>query len=128
MEFFPHGITEYTEAAKENVLTLMQRMVGRGTAHVAELGQPFVDLFTDILTRYSAARVAQLQKIGTTKDLNTDTDAFQLQGADQLFHNLLFIADMFRNQPDIVSDFFDESFVGDAGGVDGTDTPPPPGT
>ena len=42
-EFFPLGITEYTGADKENVLTLMERMVNRGTAYLAQLGQPFVD-------------------------------------------------------------------------------------
>ena len=124
-EFFPHGITEYTGANKEDVLTLMERMVNRGTAYLAQLGQPFVDLFTDILSRYSAARTAQLQKMGTTKDLDTQTDQFQVEGADQLFHNLLFIADNFRNQPEIVTDFFDESFIASGSGDDAPEEPPP---
>ena len=115
-EFFPNGITEYTGSKKEDVQTLMERVVNRGTAHVLELGQPFVDLFTDILNRYTAGRTAQLQKIGETKDLDTQTDQFQIDGADQLFHNLLFIADNFRNQPEIVTDFFDESFISSGGG------------
>lgn len=123
-EFFPHGITEYTGAIKEDVLTLMERMVNRGTAYLLQLGQPFVDLFTDILSRYSAARTAQLQKIGTTKDLDTQTDQFQIEGADQLFHNLLFIADNFRNQPDMVRDFFDESIVAPSSGDDAPEEPP----
>jgi len=114
-EFFPYGITEYTESKKEDVQTLMERMVNRGTAHVAELGQPFVDLFTGILNSYTTARTAQLLKIGETKDLDTQTDQFQIEGADQLFHNVLFIADNFRNQPEIVTDFFDESFISTGG-------------
>ena len=124
-EFFPLGITEYTRADKENVLTMMERMVNRGTAYLAQLGQPFVDLFTDILSRYSAARTAQLQKMGTTKDLDTQTDQFQIEGADQLFHNLLFIADNFRNQPEIVTDFFDESIVASGSGDAPPEEPPP---
>lgn len=124
-EFFPQGITEYTGADKENVLTLMERMVNRGTAYLVQLGQPFVDLFTDILSRYSVARTAQLQKIGTTKDLDTQTDQFQIEGADQLFHNLLLIVDNFRNQPERVRDFFDESIVASGSGDDTPEDPPP---
>jgi hypothetical protein len=63
--------------------------------------------------------------MGTTKDLDTQTDQFQIEGADQLFHNLLFIADKFRNQPEIVTDFFDESIVVSGSGDDTPEEPPP---
>jgi len=72
-EFFPQGLTEFNRANKSNIMTLMTRMVNASTAHLADLGQPFVDIWTAFQQSYQTARNAQLQQIGLVKDEKTET-------------------------------------------------------
>ena len=67
-EFFPLGLTEYSQATLQNVEMLMQRMVTAANAHVGVLGIPFLTEFQGYLSAFQGARTSQLLKIGKVAD------------------------------------------------------------
>ena len=110
-EFYPHGITEYTKATLGNVSTLMERMVTASTAHVADLGAPFVTLFTNHKTNFGTLRTAQLALIGTVagkKDVSVTTrNAIEVQ----LMKNVFIIAYYNVGNLEAVNTYFDQSII-----------------
>ncbi len=110
-EFFPNGLTEYSQATFGNVDTLINRIVTASEAHITELGQPFVDLFKDIRTRYTTARANQLKKIGEVQGSKTASGNARENLESQLFKNLLALAMEFMDNPDAGMAFFDQSIL-----------------
>ena len=52
--FFPLGLREYSHPTLENIGTLMNRFAAMAQTYVADLGQAFVDQFTDIRDNFSS--------------------------------------------------------------------------
>ncbi|MFI5218678.1 MAG: hypothetical protein ACHQNT_04245 [Bacteroidia bacterium] len=110
-EFFPLGLTEYSNATKANIETLMTRMVTASTAHVADLGAPFVAIFTALKTNYLAARSAQLLKIGEVDATKTGTETSRNALEVQLLKNLFFVGFNFPGDITRCLDFFDQNII-----------------
>jgi hypothetical protein len=110
-EFFPHGLTEYSNATKATIETLMARMVAGATAHEADLGTPFKTLFTDYQTNYTSARNAQLGKMAVVSTERTETHSTRDVVEVQLCKNLHFIGYTFPGDADRCMDFFDQSII-----------------
>lgn len=110
-EFFPLGVTEYRQAGKSNIETLMARMVSACTVHTADLGAAIVTLFTDYKTNYKAARDAQLLKFGEVDTNKTGTETARNDLEVQLCANLHFIGFTFPADVSRCMDFFDQSIV-----------------
>jgi hypothetical protein len=110
-EFFPHGLTEYSNATLSTAETLMDRMVSRATAHVAELTAPFVTLFTNLKTSFLAKRDAQLLLIGDVKGLKQATSQNRDVLEKQMMTNLLTVALNNIGNPDAIDIYFDQSFI-----------------
>lgn len=110
-EFYPHGITEYTNATLGSAPLLMQRMITASTAHLADLGQPFVDLFTTHSNTFNTLRTSQLNLIGEVagkKDASVSTrESIEIQ----LMKNMLFIAFNNVGNPEAVNTWFDQSII-----------------
>lgn len=110
-EFFPYGLTEYSQAKLENIEMLMKRMVNGTASHQAELGNALVGEFETIMAAYQNARQAQLLKIGEVADLKTGTRAKRDVIENELMKNVHLIASMFIGNVDRCMDFFDQSFI-----------------
>jgi hypothetical protein len=110
-EFFPLGLTEYSNATKANIETLMTRMVNASTAHVADLGAPFVAFFTNFKTNYQNARSAQLLKIGEVDATKTGTETSRNALEVQLLKNLFFVGFNFPGDVTRCMDFFDQNII-----------------
>lgn len=110
-EFFPYGLTEYSNANLQGVGVLMDRMVTASTAHQVELGLDFVTLFTNLRDTFNTARTAQLNLIGEVagkKDVTADTrDAVEVQ----LMKNILFVAYNNVGNLEAMNTYFDQSFI-----------------
>lgn len=91
IEFFPRGISEYGSATKANVETLINRVVNVANTHSSEVGSDFINAFTNIQTNYTAARNAQLSKIGEVKANKTTTRTTRAALEIQLTKNLHYI-------------------------------------
>jgi hypothetical protein len=109
--FFPHGLTEYSNALKANVETLMTRMIAVSTAHVVDLGAPFVATFTTIKTNYVNARTAQLLKIGEVDDDKTGTADSRDALETELMKNLFFVGFTFPGNVTACMDFFKQDII-----------------
>jgi len=112
-QFFPQGVMAFTENTnKGNALSNMTLIhtavqanagVSGGAVAVAE--------FADFMTQWNALRNLQIQLKGESEGGRTTRDIAEAAWADQLFRNLLTLAMQFRNQPDMVDDFFDQSVL-----------------
>ncbi|HLG34873.1 MAG TPA: carboxypeptidase-like regulatory domain-containing protein [Bacteroidia bacterium] len=110
-EFFPLGVDEYHQANKSNVETLMSRMVSSATAHIADLGLPFVNLFRDIKDNYTIARNLQLAKKGEVSTERVETGTTRDVVEVQVCKNIHFIGYTFPGNDAECMKFFDQSII-----------------
>jgi len=110
-EFFPHGLTEYSNATLSTAETLMDRMVSRATAHVAELTAAFVTLFTNLKTSFINKRDAQLLLIGEVKGKKVVTGSNRNVLEVVLMKGVLTVALNNIGNPDAIDIYFDQSFI-----------------
>jgi len=110
-EFFPHGLTEYSNANLQGVGVLMDRMVTASTAHQADLGVPFLTLFTNLRDTFFTARTAQLNLIGDVAGKKDVTETTRDDVEIQLMRNVLFIAYNNVGNTSAANTYFDQSFI-----------------
>ncbi len=111
IEFFPRGLSEFSDATLLNVEILMTRMINASTSHSADLGLALQTEFTGIYKSFETARGTQLGQKGT---VSGDSDAIvgtQATVALQLTQNLLTIALANIGNKGAASMFFDESII-----------------
>jgi len=125
-EFFPHGLTEYSNATLANIELLIDRMVTGMQTHQAALGP---NLLTDIQTfqtNFKAARKAQLEKIGEVKSEKVTTSTNRDGIENELMRNVHLIASMYIGNVERCISFFDQSFIRGNGKDDEEETPAEP--
>lgn len=110
-EFFPLGVMDYTRCTLANVEMLMARFINASRAHEKELGEAFINQFTDIQTRFISARTAQLQKKGQVSESKDISGKRRIELEKQLTRNLLSLAVEYLGDEDRGMDFFDQSFI-----------------
>ncbi len=110
-EFFPHGVTEYSNSTLKTAETLMDRMVSASTAHVAELTAAFVTLFTNLKTSFIAKRDAQLLLMGEVKGKKEATSSNRNVLEVVLMKAVLTVAINNVGNPDAIDIYFDQSFL-----------------
>jgi len=123
-EFFPLGVTEYSNGILANMELLMTRFADAATLHQAQLGAPFVNTFTGLKTSFINARQAQLLKIGEVTDAKTETSQNRDLLEIQLMKNVLNLAIEYLGNEAEGLDFFDQSFIRD--NAPEVPTPPTP--
>ena len=113
-EFFPQGVQAFTrDINKENIEQRMEEMVTAINANTAVAGgAPVLTEYQQLLANYKTARSSQLNKAaevdsGGDKDLDKKEAAWN----DQVFNNLLTVANLYRDQPDSLSLFMDQSIL-----------------
>lgn len=126
LEFFPKGLTEFSNATLKTVETLMSRMIKGGRDHLTELGQGFLDEFTGLKANFVVAQQAQSQKKGEVTSSKSATSTARGAVEMQLMDNLLTLAKQFKGQPDRGLDFFDQSIIRGPAAAPATPTPPTP--
>lgn len=110
-EFYPHGINEYTQATKENVLTLMTRLKNSFHNHVGDLGLANETLFTNYLTNYTAAANAQQLKFGEVSGSKTLTASNRHRLEAELQKDVLTVALQNVGNQDAAAVYFDQSLI-----------------
>lgn len=110
-DFFPMGVTEYSQANKANIDVLMNRMVVKTQKYVSRLGSEIVTQFETFLETYSVNRRFQLENIGRVTAYRSKTEKVRLELSIQLMSNLLFIAGQFIGDFERGMDFFDQSII-----------------
>jgi hypothetical protein len=110
-EFFPHGVTEYSNATLANAQTLYDRFLKAATNHQADLGLPFVTLFTTLRANFLAKRDAQLLLIGEVKGKKEVTASNRNVLEVVLMKGVLTVAINNIGKPDAIDIYFDQSFL-----------------
>lgn len=110
-EFFPLGLSEYSNATLSTIDTLMERMVAAAEKYESRLGQDLYNLFVDIRDEYASIRQTQLEKMGEVSESKADSEATRDVLETCLMRNVLLIAADHIGQPDRVSQFFDQSVL-----------------
>ena len=117
-EFFPQGLTAYSNADLGNIHSFTQIMMDAATAHAVDVGAPFVTLFTDYHNDILAKRQAQLVLMGEVEGKKDVTEASRNAVEVQLMKNLLTIAVNNIGNFSAVDTYFDQSFIQRGGGAD----------
>jgi hypothetical protein len=129
-EFFPLGVSEYSQATLNNIEVLLERMVTAANAHVADLGIPFVTDAQNYKNAFMSARASQLSKMGEVKDSKVDSSTTRDGLENELMKNVFLIGSMNVGDISRCMVFFDQSFIRDGNGNGGGDeeepTPPTP--
>ena len=107
LEFYPHGITEYHDATKTNIETLLQRVKTAATTHAAALGTMLSDLLKGFETNYTLARNLQQQQMGNVSDNRADTHAARTALEIALLQVIHAIAQMYPGNVEQCMAFFD---------------------
>lgn len=116
-EFFPQGLTAYSDADLGNIHTFTKIMMDASTAHSADLGVPFVTLFTNYHNDILAKRQAQLVLIGEVEGKRDVTETSRNALEVQLMKNVLTIAVNNIGNFSAVNTYFDQLFL-KRGGAD----------
>jgi hypothetical protein len=121
-EVFPHGITEYNDVTKENIVSMITRVIVFAGTYETQLGGPTIkNQISAILTQYNSARGEQLTKMGELTNADANVDSSRLKLAKQWQDNLLDIAKIIKGEVELVRLFFSfhllypHSHVNDAG-------------
>lgn len=110
-KFFPQGLTEYSQASRANIETLLDRVVSAATEYQAILGQNFVNIFVNLRDNYTTARNNQLNLIGNVNHKKLDTANVRNNLEVQLGKNVLQLATLHFGQPEMMSEYFDQSII-----------------
>lgn len=110
-EFFPLGVTEYTTATLANIKEKLERFINAATAHVADLGAPFVAQFTALHNSFDSARNAQLGGKGAVSTHKSTSTTTRDTVETQLMVNVLNIALDHIGDPQGGLAFFDKSIL-----------------
>lgn len=110
-EFYPLGITEYTNSTLANVETLMTRIVVAGGKYSAILGDEFEHAFGILKDNFLLNRNTQLTLMGEVEGMKDITIANRNSIESQLMKNLLAIASNNVGNTDAMNTYFDQSFI-----------------
>ena len=123
-EFFPSGLSEYSNATLLTVETLMTTFAAAVERHSAELGATMQSDAENFLTDYKAARSAQLEKIGEVKGQKVVTSTTRDVIENELMKNVYLIGSMYVGNIEQCMAFFDQSIIRPNDTVDEEEEPP----
>lgn len=110
-EFFPRGITEYTEASKANIEIVMQQLTDALANHQNTLGTAVLTQFETLKNDYITNRQIQIQQMSLVDNFNSKITDSRNQLEVQLMKNILDIAKEFIGNSERFGDFFDQSLL-----------------
>lgn len=110
-EFFPYGLTEYSNATLVTIQTLMETFVAAVERHNEELGAQMLSDAENFLNEYKAAREAQLEKIGEVKGQKVVTSTTRDVIENELMKNVYLIGSMYVGDVARCMVFFDQSII-----------------
>lgn len=111
IEFYPQGMKPFNQITKKSVESLMAQFISAFANHETEAGVAKHEELKQIRDDYTKARNLQEQKKTETKSKRASWDDCLKAMQEQAFINLLTIAMEYRNKPEKLKLFFDQSIV-----------------
>jgi len=110
-QFLPQGLTEYHNAALDNLTIILDRYETAAVAHLTA-GYPLeVTAVATMIANYKAARTAQRDAFSQTDTLRTGRRETRKVLTVQLTRNLLILASDFIDNPDRFEDYYDAALL-----------------
>ena len=110
-EFFPNGLKEYSAMTKKNADAIVKRFITTLDAHKTDFDASILTEANERYNTYLSLRKGQLEAIGTVRDEITDSEDKRHDLSVQLYRNLLTLLLLNAEEPERVSNFFDESMM-----------------
>ncbi len=110
-EFYPQGITGYTQAPLSQYDILIERYKNAVTAHVADLEAAFVTEANTKITAFLTIRAAQVNLINLVSGKRTVSATSREELEKQVMKDLLIIASNNVGKPEVMPDYFDQSII-----------------
>ncbi|MBS0659502.1 MAG: hypothetical protein JSR82_14770 [Verrucomicrobia bacterium] len=112
-EFFPRGLTEYTQVTVGRVQTLLDRVTAAGEKHAAQLGAELATEFKRLSDGFRAARGGQTDATGIVAGARSKVAATRTALERQLTVHLLTLALEHLGEPERAADYFRQSLLED---------------
>jgi len=109
--FFPQGVSEYANAVKANVQTLMERIDATMQAHANVLPQTVVSRFSTLSEDYRLSRSNQLQRAGDVSTGKASTASMRTALELALLRSMHTIAASYPGNVVQCTAFFDQSII-----------------
>lgn len=111
-EFFPHGLTEYTDINQMNAKTLMDRFIAALTNNVnPQIPATLVEEIQDMRDAFDELRTAQIGKKESIDSERVERTGTRAILEAQLWKNVLTIALVHLDDEDACMVYFDESIL-----------------
>lgn len=110
-EFYPQGISEYTQATLASIEQIMDRFKNAATTYQADLGAQFLTDVTTLSDEFKAARQSQISLMAIVEGKKSETSVKRDVVEIQLMKNLLIIASNNIGDDTKVEDYFDQSLI-----------------
>ena len=111
-EFFPKGMTEFSQLTRANIQTVSHRIATKTTQYKATLGgQPFADIFTELETEITSA--IGTQNVGKSKVFSITGDVIisRIPVEDALMKAMFKVGDKFWPNQTACRSYFDFSLL-----------------
>ena len=125
-EFFPYGLTEYTNAPKKEFEPIVQRMIDAIKRYEADFGAKMWQDLEQLFVQYKSERSLQQQYIGSAKTEDSGSKQDRTFLARQMFLNLLDLLKHFVDNTERVLDYYDLSMFKTAKTDEEPPVEPPP--
>ncbi|MFZ4797580.1 MAG: hypothetical protein ACOYMA_08790 [Bacteroidia bacterium] len=111
LEFFPSGLSEYSQVTKGNIELLADRLATAFNKYSTDFDATIVTKFNTYVTNLQSARNAQLQKFGNVDSSKTKTQESRTALELQLLVNMHTIGGLFPGEVERCVSFFDQSLL-----------------
>jgi hypothetical protein len=111
LEFFPRGLSEYSNATKTAMPLLVHRIYDAAAAHSVLLGPTLTTELQAFKTSWTNARNAQQQQMGSVEDTRTERGTARTNAEQALLYAIHSLALMFLDNEQACMQFFDFSLL-----------------
>lgn len=124
-EFFPQGVTQYSNATLETVKALMDNFVSKAQTHQAVLGADFPALFIALRDAFVGAQDVQAQRKGAVEGMIEQRKASRAALERRTMINVHELAIMHIGEPERANDYFDQTRLEERESADPEEPTPP---
>ena len=106
IEFYPHGVNEYSKGTKTVMPTLINRGYTVATTHAAQLSPALLATLQAFKSSWNTNRQGQQEQIGTVNDSRDDRDQLRAELEIGLLKAIHKMADKYPNNINVCTSYF----------------------
>lgn len=111
LQFYPHGLSEYSKATKPQMPVLVNRVKAAATSFATQLGEPLATSLQSFATAWENSRNEQQQQMGTVGDNRTERTTAEINVQLALVFAVHNVGAIFPGNVGQCSSYFDFSLL-----------------